>query len=1478
MWVAAWRWGAAACLLALALSAAWGTFVTSGWLAGEVRQTVVLALAQSFGRAVALGTVDGDLARGIDLRDLVISEQGGFSRGVAVSADRVRLVVDLPTLALHPGAVLQSITRADITGARLVVERDGSGRWNLADLFAHGAGPLPEEFHGRILVHDGLILYTDAYEVAGPPFGTRVTHVAGTLEMHADRQVAVHLAGRSTDGEEATVDGRYLGTSGISDLDVTARNGAAGHWGGYLVRVNALRWLGGRFDGHVHILGTSSPTGITLDYTARLRLTDAQAEYLPTRVQLNHASGWLTLDSARASTDGLSLEANGSPLSLRGEIAYPGEPWLNLVVSSPAFDLGKVRALFFPRAQLSLTGQAAGDVWVTGPADAPSLDGDVTSARGFLDRQSFSGLRTHISYAAGVLTLTDLSAAFAGGRTAGDAVLTLSGGSSGYLFTGSAENIDVHALPSVGLAVPPGLAGRISAEVAGDAAGGRVHLMAVVRLDSGTVDGQAVDAAQALLWDDSGAFTIDRLSARADGGAVDASGRLGANGTLDLSLSARHLPLDRFGSLARLPLAGTANLEGHLTGTATAPILSGDVTAWDGRLGPVPFTFASGNLSIGPEGLSSRRLDILDGAARYQVVGGVRFHPLAAVDLRVSAEEVRVGPGARDTIPFSDVTGTLSARLALDGPLSQPAASGEVVLTEGRAWGQHLDRVAARFAGEGTRYRLVSFDAGIGGSHLYAAGKVDTGGPVDVRVWGEGIRLADLDSIFGSSGAPGGSVSLTGNVGGTLRTPDVRANLASSDLTIRGQTFEASGVAEYRDGVLSLEPLELAQGAARYRLSGEVRGGPSPTARLALDVSRGQIAAIVAASGVSLPVPLEGTVDGSAAFTGPFDDPSVRLSVTLHNGLLGGVRVGTGMVDLAMAHGAIDIRNFEMSPGQGSLTARGRIELRGTSEVEVSAQDIAPSIVAPLFRLDRPLVGLLSFTMQWSGSTRNPTAGLSLEATDVGLPDATADRVVGLAYYKDGIVHIEDGMIAKGPHKVVIQGAVPVALGQLALDPHGPLDLALRLEDADLSLLTFLTPRIQDAGGTIAGEVTVGGTVASPQMSGYIRSHGGRMRYAGLVTPVENVNADITFSQDQILVDDLSATLGGGPVVMSGTIAVSDLRPESLSLRLDAHRLAVDLPGLYTGGVDADLALTGPAAHPVLSGDVSLSQGHIAVDGPGDPAGWSGTPVALDLTATAGDGVWYDQGSVRAAVGGQVHIGGTPAQPSLSGRVRSREGTISLLGTSFTLTEGEAVFSEALGLDPQITAHAQATVTRPQSAFGETRVFLDADCVLPDSSPSCLVLSADPPMTRSEILALLAGTTAANAPGPTPDVVGQTVVGRVLLGSLRQAFQRAFSLDEFTISYDTTVQNPVTLKVGKFIVQSVYVSVAEVMGRGPQTGSTSVAPAPAPASGPLTPLNPSGQAYTVLGLQLVLSPSVSLSYDVDTLGDSGAFLLTRIPF
>lgn len=1445
-------------MLVLAFLGAWELGVRSGWVADQVRRAVVGHLVEAFGRPVALGGVSGDLAGGLDLTDLVIAQRGGFRHGVLFSADRVHVAFDLPGLLRHPGQLVQYVTRIDLWGPRLVLARDSRGVWDVQDLVEARRRVLAPGFRGQVTVRGGVLSYSDARDLP-TPFRTEFQEVAGTLQAEGGQAVRLRLSGRTPEGEQASVQGQYLAASGVFDAEVTARGGSVRRWGGYLVRLPGLRWAGGRFDGRVHVMATAARVGLVVDYSGRVDLHDAAAAYLPRRVVLQHGSGDVTVDTTHAATQGLSVVADGAPLWVRGRIDYPGGPWLEVIVRSREFDLGRIRALFFPRSPVHMAGRAQAEVWITGPADSPLVDGTIAAASGRVNRQDFAGLRGEVRYAGDILALEGLSSRVAGGQVSGDVVVDLAGPSPTYAFTGQGTGIDLGLLPGAWPDLPRGLDGRVSGRVVGSGTGPHLRVMGEATMGPGTLAGQPIDSLRAFLWDDGGDLALDYLRATRGPLTLYASGRVSATGGLHLRVQAFGAPPDPLRlQTPEGPWTVTAEtaLTGTLGGSVRAPAFSGQVTAWDGQVGPFPFDLLRADVtSLGPEGVTVRSLDLLQGTGRYHASGTVGFHPLRAAALQVDAADVDAAAVARAIPGAIPVSGDVSAHLTVAGPLSRPTVAGQLELTTGQVAGQRVDHATIDLVSRGRVVQVKRLAARRNGSRLLASGTVDPQGPVDLHFTADRLRLSDVDVAAGVGVVPQGTVDARGTVRGTLGAPEVDVEVSSSDLALRGQTFQATGSLRYRPGVVTFSPLELDQGTARYRLDGELRAGPVPSADLQLDVQRGRVSTIVAASGVDLPVPLSGQVDGHVALSGPLRDPTARVAVELRDGRVDGVPVATGRADATLAHGAVDIHTLQLNPDHGQVTAQGRVVLGGTSFVEVSARDLDADVLRPLLRIPQPLLGSVNFTMQWSGPTRAPVAGLSLEARDVGVPGATVDRVLGLAHYKDGVLRIESGLLEKGTHKAVVQGTLPIAPDRLALDPQRSLALSVRLQDADLSLLSLLTPEIHDASGTVQGQVTVGGTVAEPEMNGFVRTRGGTVQVSPLRTPIKDLAADVTFSQDEIVLKTLTAALGGGELDAHGTVSVKSLRPDQMDLSLVGRHLMVDVPGLYQGGVDAALHVAGAAAHPVLSGRVILSQGQVGGELAQSRPGRLGPPVALDVTLQSGDNVRLVQGAVRTTLVGDVHVGGTAEAPKLSGRVRAVDGTITLLGTPFTLAEGEAAFSEALGFDPQITARAQAVI-------GDTRVFMTVSGVAPNLS---VQWSSDPPLPQQEILALVSGS---GTGGPAGALVSQEL-GRLLLGSVGQAIQRALRLDEFSISYDT--QSPITLRIGKFIVHNLYLSLAEVLVR-----PTVTTPVPLPA--PLPRPAAHTQSYLALGVQYFLSPSVYLAYDVDSLGGSGVFLLTRFPF
>ena len=116
---------------------------------------------------------------------------------------------------------------------------------------------------------------------------------------------------------------------------------------------------------------------------------------------------------------------------------------------------------------------------------------------------------------------------------------------------------------------------------------------------------------------------------------------------------------------------------------------------------------------------------------------------------------------------------------------------------------------------------------------------------------------------------------------------------------------------------------------------------------------------------------------------------------------------------------------------------------------------------------------------------------------------------------------------------------------------------------------------------------------------------------------------------------------------------------------------------------------------------------------------------------------------------------------------------------------------------------------------------------------------------------------------PTAVVVGGGFGGLYAARSLAK-----LNLNEFAVTYSH--ESPVTLRIGKFLLQNIYLTVSEVF---PGPTATTL-----PAAGSLTRPVPPGTSYAIGGLEYFLSPSVLAAFNVDTLGGTGVFLVTRFPF
>ena len=1413
-------------LIALAAGAAWAA--RSGAVAESVRSRVVEEASRALGRDVRVDALSGDPWRGIVLRGVRIAGPAGSPRAflevpqAVLTFDVGRLLRDL----LTGRGVLPSVTRIQLERPFLVLARDAAGRWNYADLLAtqRGVGGGPPSFRAAVDLREGGLVFTDALRLpqrAGPrppsPFSVHFDRITGTLDFGSAPRLAILLDAVNTDGRTPAlvhVGGRATLGEGTFDLDLQARGGSVAVWGPYLVRLPWLVWGGGTFDSTMHLLASRWGTRVVLDYRGRLTLRDGRALVLPRRTLLSDIDGPLSVDNLGVSTTGVTMALNASPLSARGRISFAGGTAMDLVLRSRTLDLRTLQATLFPKAQLRLRGLARGEVRVTGTASSPRVEGRIDRADGSIDRQGFADLSGRFSYYGGLLSFDNLAASAGGGRVAGHLRLNVRTGT--FFVLADVRNVDARVLDGAGLTLAPTFEGAATGVVAASRTADGLVAQGRLSVGPGSAFGIGFDRADGIFGYDRGRLELDRLEARSGGTTLRAHGEMSRSGALAFAVTGTEVNLrtvgERFG--LRGWVAGTADLDGRLAGTLRRPVLDGHLRGRDGALGPLPFELARGRIRMTDTALRTPGLLLFDGDGRYFATGLVRWAAPSRVDLTVRAADV----AAQRLLDLADVPrrvgGTIETTVRLSGSVSRPTAHGTVQLRDGHIEGQRLDRAAAAFQWNGTRLLVEQLTAGVNGSTLVASGTISRTGALGISFSARAVDLTDLAVLKRDALSLSGAVDLSGTIRGTMRLPVLTATATSETLVVNGQAFDqARGQVTYRAGRLVLSPLMLQQNGGTFQLSGTLVLRDDPLLDLRISAAQGQLTTLLGLARVRPPFALGGTLDGEVTATGPLQDLRASLDLRLSDGRIGEEPIQDAYVRAELAGQAVTLETLRIAPAQGELIGAGRINLRGRSEVEFGGTGVDLNLLRPLFNLQRPLRGSLDFTLQLTGELNDPLVGLSVAVTDGGTGAVRFDRLSLQAYYRAGQFNIEQGAIQEDRHRVEVAGSIPFNPARMRLDEARPVNLRLDLVNSDLSLLGLLTDRIERASGALGGSVAVTGTPARPHLEGRITASGGAIKLIGVEPALTELQAQITFTEDHLRVDDLRARAGEGTVALTGTAAFRRFRPDELNLTLSAEAARISLPGVYTGRVDGTLRVTGRVPSPQIEGSVALSTGDIYVSGAqglaARPAnGRAGPRLAVDVRA--GEALWVNVGGLRFQVDGVVHASGTPWAPRLSGEVAAERGAFVAFNTTFRLLEGRATFTEFRGMVPYIDAVAETRLSIPRVTSPRPTSFERATVRLhvtgtPDALN--LDLTSDPPFSRNEIIAALgrqSGFAALFTGGADLEAALIGELSNALFGQVGLAVASALGLEEFTLEYDSERQ--FALRIGTLLIEDLYLT------------------------------------------------------------------------
>jgi outer membrane protein assembly complex protein YaeT len=653
-----------------------------------------------------------------------------------------------------------------------------------------------------------------------------------------------------------------------------------------------------------------------------------------------------------------------------------------------------------------------------------------------------------------------------------------------------------------------------------------------------------------------------------------------------------------------------------------------------------------------------------------------------------------------------------------------------------------------------------------------------------------------------------GKQQVTGDVSGHLHLSGPKAKL------------EGSGLVTISNGSIYGEPVTSAkadinftQGALKATNVMVVAPAGTIIGEAQIDFGTNQFSYSIKSSSIdlskvkllaSLAGLLGGNITLSSNGAGTLTQPELVLEATLNQATLRGLNLPPDAppptLYIAIRNGQLIVRGS--AAGVLTMDGNGSVAEDGTLSglVQVKVTDIAKAVALSPKTASLPAAGSLTANLQLGGKLTS----IETLRVDATFPEFNV-RVSERAFAPARPMHISlhDGRIVFDDFQLSLSqtGSAAFTVGgfaeltgakRLNVDLHGSLEAAL--------LQLFVPDLRADGRIAVAGALT--GTLTEPRFNGTAEFQGASARIPGFPQVIDAITGTLVFREDRIDIDSIRARLGGGQIVLGGSVVLDGTTPKSVRVTLQGTEVAIRyFEGLTVEG-NFSLLLSGDLDRGVLTGDVTVNRALYFRDvdigsallnavlarrgvTPVISASWQDR-IGLRLHLTSDNTLAVRNNIADFAGSADIEVTGTLGNPVILGLVTLNEGgKIRFQDIDYRVVRGSINFQNPFRIDPYFDVALEARVSGGISEVesGPLDVTVTLTGTLDRLTPS---ITSDPPASDITLFSLLGfgaltRNTNPNA-APTAANTGRTLLFQSLSRLLNSS---ALSfIDSFAISSD----------------------------------------------------------------------------------------------
>ncbi|MEE1194081.1 MAG: translocation/assembly module TamB domain-containing protein [Phascolarctobacterium sp.] len=1260
-------------------------------------------------------------------------------------AEIPRIIVHLrPWLALDKGA--RAVSRVELVRPQVYLSMDDKQQWNMAKLLKSSDSD-ETPFYGLLEISNGVM------HVAMPQ-GQWDIPVSGTVNGGANPKFALGL--RLGSGVDTLAVGGLVTTKGEGRFELKSDKLA-------LAPYAALA---------KHYAGVEELKG-DLSKLALIYVNEKGKQRYSGEVNLAGLEGKMQLGDAKH-----SLKLDGQ---VRAHDSYLNISSLEAVVDGQ---------------KLALEGEA--DLRDT---DAPSAKGVLTADKLAYEGYKLEKLRLPFRGDKKEIILENVAAAYGGGAIKGNATYSR----EEKVLTGDLELKDVtHVTPD-----RPKDDVHINAKLA---------LLAKVLEDK--LQLHAATEVMELEWRglkinrmnmdgavNAKGLTIDHFSAFAgERGVLLATGNVNKAGELHIEGRMTDFPINPVLAAAGKEGSGLCSTGFAVGGKLTAPEFAGVLQLTQAEFMEQKIKEAHGFVALKDNQLTIKNFRANMEQGHHIVSGLVDLRGEEPyVDLSLETYGVRIEPIMALILGKKDVpvTGNLDNIMQVRGTTSQPYVYGEVHASDGSAMEQLYNSVGGRYLYDKGTLELEDFLIKAFYADVKLDGTMADDGRLNFDMVAKNVDLAHLP-IKDETIDLGGKVNAKGHVGGKITAPTFRGDVDSDKVLINGEALtELSGTVDGRGLPYNMFKVSFKQpykhDPSNYGLytadvnlnlqekfmQGKVQmlwgdiGGLLRMARMDYDIN-GQMQGLLdfcpqgKGSGLNISITA--------------DDVKIHKLNYAHMALKGNIKKTLLTLD------EVKLQEQDGITDRGLITAGGQIELKEQGfNLSMQAFKANPAIVTAVMKDPPEIKGEMDMQVQLAGTVAKPSGKGFLEIINGSVAGVGVDKLNAELALKNDTIQLEYLVASKDAYSVKASGDIPLDVfrsKEQRRNPRSQMNIIVDLNEARLGILPALSKMVEWGVGETNGQVRLAGTLEEPLLYGSLKIADGAVKIKDLDTALENINLDVDFAGNTVLLRNVSTKLGKGTLSAEGSYALQTTAKDAYKLHIKADNAEL-ASQLFTGRINSEIEivpqkyrdrrkrkdnLPPPVEYrPLIKGQLKLDD--VVVNMPTVPEMGEGeSNFGLDMKVELGKKIHlYNSYLYDIWLNGGIHIKGSTLFPIVDGTIKADKGTISYLRTDFKLQKAGLVWVEPGTFLPNVNLESTAR-------FSRYRIYMKVNGPVEKMD---LVLTSDPPLERNTIVRMLTlqRDTAGSNEVTSEDMNNLMTVGlqMTVLGDVETWIKQTLGLDQFRI-------------------------------------------------------------------------------------------------